>query len=128
MQVRLPFLQRRLRRASTATGVRCRGVSASVAFPDRLALARCHRSLLPFAWANGDQPAADTAKQQAIAVLEQLASQNPHDLTIQFERAENRDSCVQSGKSRITYQTLTVAVMVGFISLCGIAVRNGLLL
>ncbi len=54
----------------------------------RLALARCHRSLLPFAWANQDQAAADNAKQQAIAVLEQLARQNPHDLTIQFELAD----------------------------------------
>lgn len=54
----------------------------------RLALARCHRSLLPFAWANQDQTMARNARQQAISVLEPLADQNPQDVTIQFELAD----------------------------------------
>ena len=53
-----------------------------------LALARCHRSVLPVAWANADQQAATTAKQQAIGILQRLADQKPDDLTIQFELAD----------------------------------------
>ena len=53
-----------------------------------LALARCHRSVLPVAWANADQQAAATAKQQAIGILQRLADQKPDDLTIQFELAD----------------------------------------
>ena len=53
-----------------------------------LALARCHRSILPAAWANGDRAKATAAKQQAIAVLQKLAERKPDDLTIQFEWAD----------------------------------------
>lgn len=54
----------------------------------RLALARCHRSILPVAWANDDEVMATTAKQQAIAILHKLADEMPADLTIQFELAD----------------------------------------
>jgi len=53
-----------------------------------LALARCHRSILPAAWANGDRAKATAAKRQAIAVLQNLAERKPDDLTIQFEWAD----------------------------------------
>jgi tetratricopeptide (TPR) repeat protein len=52
------------------------------------ALARCHRSVLPVAWANADQRVAATAKQQSIGILQRLADQKPDDLTIQFELAD----------------------------------------
>jgi tetratricopeptide (TPR) repeat protein len=53
-----------------------------------LALARCHRSVLPAAWAGADQQAAATAKQQAVGILERLTAQQPDDLMIQFELAD----------------------------------------
>jgi len=53
-----------------------------------LALARCHRSILPVAWANADQAAASAAKQRAISILRQLGDRNSEALTIQFELAD----------------------------------------
>ena len=53
-----------------------------------LALARCHRSILPVAWANADQQAAKDAKQQALGIFQRLVAQNPDDLTLQFELAD----------------------------------------
>jgi len=54
----------------------------------RLALARCHRGILPVAWASHDDDLARTAKQQAIAILRDLADGELEDPAIQFELAD----------------------------------------
>ena len=67
-------------------------------------MARCHRSVLPVAWAKADQQAAATAKQQAIGILQRLADQKPDDLTIQFELADTLAMTAQAddaNRSRI---------------------------
>jgi len=75
-----------------------------------LTLARCHRSVLPVAWANSDQSTAATAKQQAIAILQRLADQKPEDLTIQFELADTLAMTAQAD-ARKPFPESDVAVL-----------------
>jgi tetratricopeptide (TPR) repeat protein len=54
----------------------------------RLTLSRCHRSILPVAWANEDDDLAADAKRQSIEILEQLTGEWPEEPTFQFELAD----------------------------------------
>ncbi len=54
----------------------------------QLALARCHRSVLPVAWANDDDDLASNAKLRSIAILQELADSAPGDPALRFELAD----------------------------------------
>ena len=54
----------------------------------RLALARCHRSILPVAWASGNNDLAATSKSAAIEVLRELVSDAPETEQFVFELAD----------------------------------------
>ena len=54
----------------------------------RRALAHCHRSVLPVAWANGDERLASTAKQESVTILRNLADEYADNAQYQFDLAD----------------------------------------
>jgi tetratricopeptide (TPR) repeat protein len=54
----------------------------------RRALAHCHRSVLPVAWANGDERLASTAKQESVTILRKLVDEYVDNAQYQFDLAD----------------------------------------